>query len=99
MKPELNEVKMKTIYICDKCGKEFETEITAYIHERQCIDGMDMKKAILICEEEFTDPYGQVVCKQCDNHYMVYGCELSCKYERSCKKRDNYPFWKEEEKK
>ena len=26
--------------------------------------------------EELSNPYGQVVCKHCDNHYMVYGCEL-----------------------
>ena len=87
---------MKTIYICDKCGQEFESEVTAYIHERQCIDGMSMKKAVLMCEEDFNDPYGQVVCKQCDNHYMVYGCELSCKYPLACGKRNNYKYFNDQ---
>ena len=87
---------MKTIYICDKCGQEFESEVTAYIHERQCIDGMSMKKAVLMCEEDFNDPYGQVVCKQCDNHYMVYGCELSCKYSLACGKRNNYKYFNDQ---
>lgn len=85
-------------YYCEKCGKEFQSLDECYLHERKCIDGIDGKKAVLMLEE-LSNPYGQVVCKHCNNHYMVYGCELSCKYERSCKKRDNYPFWKEEEKK
>lgn len=86
---------MKIKYCCEKCGKEFQSSDECYLHEQKCIYNVSGKKAALLLEE-MKDPYGQIACKHCGNHYMVYGCELSCKYERSCKKRDNYPFWKEE---
>lgn len=90
---------MKTIFVCDKCGQEFNSQVSAYVHERQCIDGMDMKKAVFMCEEEFNDPYGQVVCKHCDNHYLVYGCELDCEYSNVCRKTNNYKYFNKQDKK
>lgn len=86
---------MKTIFVCDKCGQEFESKMMAYVHERQCIDNMDMKKAVLMYEETYNDPYSQAVCKHCDNHYLVYGCELSCKYSNVCGKHNKYPYFNE----
>lgn len=94
---------MKTIYVCDKCGQEFRSKALCFIHERQCIDGMDSKKAALMWEESEFNPngnsYGQVVCNHCNNHYMVYGCELDCDYSKVCGRVNNYKYFNKQDKK
>ena len=84
---------MKTIYICEKCGQEFENKSEAYIHERACMDEIEKEKASLMYEEEFSNPYGQVVCRHCNNHYFAYGGELNCKYSEVCGKGTNYRYF------
>ena len=34
-------------------------------------------------------------CYTCRNHYLVYGCELNCKYSRKCNSMNNYKHWKD----
>ena len=34
-------------------------------------------------------------CYTCRNHYLVYGCELNCRYSKICNSSNHYKHWKD----
>lgn len=81
-------------YICEKCGKQFTTDSECYLHELNCIHNITGEKAKLLLED-FCDPnsWNETVCKNCKNSYLVYGCELNCKYSQACRYDNKYKYW------
>ena len=69
---------MRTIYICDICGKTYSQAIAAQTCEISHDTSEDRKKAMTIKLNKL-DP-----CDYCARAYYVYGCELDCSCEERC---------------
>ena len=75
---------MKTIYICDICGKTFSQKQ----HAQSCEishDTSENRRAAKQLKLVGLDP-----CENCGRAYFVYGCELNCSCWNQCKDYDLY---------
>lgn len=89
---------MKVVYYCEKCEHPFNNKDACLQHELQCVKNYPEEKAKALVEAQNSRDF-LYMCNHCNHAYYVYGCELDCKYNRSCNRRDGYPFWEKRQEK
>lgn len=85
---------MNKVYQCEFCGQIFSNKDKCLEHEIAHLKSVDINEAYkhLIKYKESS------ICEYCENAYLVYGCELDCKYKKGypsyCNNWSNFPEFK-----
>lgn len=79
---------MTTKYICDVCGREFDTSSKCIKHEEEHCYPTSLE--IIRTLREMCKPK---ICDYCDHSYYVYGCEQDCKF-HDCSYYNNHKNFK-----
>lgn len=68
---------MLTKYVCEWCGKIYNTKGECAECEKTHLSNVDALKYDITLR-------GESVCTYCKHVYYVYGCEADCKYSGKC---------------
>ena len=87
---------MTIVYKCDFCGEIFRDETKCKEHELNFHTVENTKKRFVLLSTHMSNPH--LICEHCKNHYYVYGCELSCRYNFcGCNRENDWALWEKED--